>query len=231
MSRNKNEPKILLCDLNEYITCSLCNGYLIDAVSITECLHPFCKSCIVKYLQDKYNCPSCGILIHQSHPLNYISFDRTLQDIVYKVVPDLKRSERKLRENFYFNMGKTPPLSEELIRERFSPNGRDTAPGSADIQASSPSNTAGLASDRNYHRHDEQVNVQLEPGSSLLEPLSFKYLRLSALATVTHLRKYVAQQVLRDISRFRDIDIFILNTEDGTFLGRDHILKFVRVVY
>lgn len=231
MTKSQAEPKLLLCDLNQYITCNLCNGYLIDAVSITECLHPFCKSCIVKYLEDKYNCPSCGILIHQSHPLNYISSDRTLQDIVYKVVPDLKKKERKLREDFYLQMGKTPPVGEELIRERLSPNDQDNAAGSVAIQSSSPSSAAGLACDHNYHRHDEQVNVQLEPGSSLLEPLSFKYLRLSALATVTHLRKYVAQQVLRDISRFRDIDIFILNTEDGTFLGRDHVLKFVRVVY
>ncbi|CAH8505196.1 unnamed protein product [Heterobilharzia americana] len=78
---------------------------------------------------------------------------------------------------------------------------------------------------------DEQVNIQLEPGSDNLEPLTEKYLRLSSRATVTHLRKYVAQQVLHDISKFHEIDIFIQNNEDGTFLGRDHVLKFVRVVY
>lgn len=31
-------------------------------------------------------------MIHQSHPLQYISFDRTMQDIVYKLVPDLQDS-------------------------------------------------------------------------------------------------------------------------------------------
>lgn len=32
-------------------------------------------------------------MIHQSHPLQYISFDRTMQDIVYKLVPDLQDSK------------------------------------------------------------------------------------------------------------------------------------------
>ncbi|KAF5394085.1 Polycomb group ring finger 1 [Paragonimus heterotremus] len=121
MQSYRNEPPVLLADLNEYITCKLCKGYLIDAVSITECLHPFCKSCIVKYLNERYDCPSCGILIHQSHPLNYISFDRTLQDIVYKVVPDLRKKEKLLRESFYRIMGKSPPASEgELQSLRWS---------------------------------------------------------------------------------------------------------------
>ena len=39
MGRNR---KIRLRTLNPYITCGLCHGYLIDATSITECLHS-CK--------------------------------------------------------------------------------------------------------------------------------------------------------------------------------------------
>lgn len=218
-----DDQPVKLADLNEYITCKLCNGYLIDAVSITECLHSFCKSCIVKYSEENRNCPVCGILIHQSHPLNYVSFDRTLQDIVYKVVPNLRLNERHLRESFYSSIGKTPPPSEDLGRE------------SHDVQAlensGSSAETLPANFDPDYHRKDEQVNVQLESGSDSLESLPEKYLRLSSKATVTHLRKYVAQQVLRDISKFHEIDIYIQNTEGGTFLGRDHVLKFVRVVY
>ncbi|CAL8098685.1 unnamed protein product [Calicophoron daubneyi] len=231
--RDKDEPKIFLADLNEHITCKLCGGYLIDAVSITECLHPFCKSCIVKYLEEKHDCPCCGILIHQSHPLNYISFDRTLQDIVLKVVPNLRQKEKERREKFYLSMGKTPPPSEEF---RDITDGHHLE-GSADTSANQEANSSASGSaaaatyDPDHHRNDEQVNIQLEPGCATLEPLAYKYLRLSSRATVTHLRKYVAQQVLHDISKFRDIDIFIQNNEDGTFLGRDHVLKFVRVVY
>ena len=33
-------------DLNEYLTCILCNGYFKEAHTIAECMHTFCKSCI-----------------------------------------------------------------------------------------------------------------------------------------------------------------------------------------
>lgn len=49
-----------------------------------------CKSCLVKHLEENNTCPRCGNVIHQSHPLQYISFDRTMQDIVYKLVPNLQ---------------------------------------------------------------------------------------------------------------------------------------------
>lgn len=86
------ERRIKLKNLNSYITCKICHGYLIDATTVTECLHTFCKSCLVKHLEEKHTCPTCQIVIHQSHPLQYISFDRTMQDIVYKLVPDLQES-------------------------------------------------------------------------------------------------------------------------------------------
>ncbi|VEL12253.1 unnamed protein product [Protopolystoma xenopodis] len=112
MHVNNDEKKIRLSELNEFITCNICKGYLIDAVTITECLHSFCKSCLVKHLEEKFDCPVCGVLIHHSHPLNYVSFDRTLQDIVYKVVPYLREQEKSAREAFYQRIGKTPPPSE-----------------------------------------------------------------------------------------------------------------------
>lgn len=44
----------------------------------------------MKHLEEKKTCPTCDNIIHQSHPLQYISFDRTMQDIVYKLVPKLQ---------------------------------------------------------------------------------------------------------------------------------------------
>ena len=35
----KTEKPILLADVNDFITCVICKGYLIDATTITECLH------------------------------------------------------------------------------------------------------------------------------------------------------------------------------------------------
>nr|CAD7442726.1 unnamed protein product [Timema bartmani] len=109
------ERRIKLEALNNHIICTICQGYLIDATTVTECLHTceysmqfldirveldrqgrgdrVCKSCLVKHLEENNTCPTCQQVIHQSHPLNYISFDRTMQDIVYKLVPELQDSE------------------------------------------------------------------------------------------------------------------------------------------
>ncbi|BHF60723.1 Polycomb group RING finger protein 3 [Sparganum proliferum] len=134
--------------------------------------------------------------------------------------------ERNARTEFYRSIGQKPPANEDLIGEcaRTLEQSKDRTPDKS-------SHSHSYQQDPYYHRLDEQVHIQLEPGSDRLEPLRLKFLRLSSKATVTHLRKYVAQHVLHDISKFHDIDIFILNNENGTFLGRDHALKFVRVVY
>ncbi|KAJ8407607.1 hypothetical protein AAFF_G00274640 [Aldrovandia affinis] len=90
--RNEEEAKVKIKDLNEHIVCYLCAGYFIDATTITECLHTFCKSCIVKYLQTSKYCPMCNIKIHETQPLLNLKLDRVMQDIVYKLVPGLQEN-------------------------------------------------------------------------------------------------------------------------------------------
>merc|ERR1712004_276158 len=46
-------------------------------------------------------CPQCEEVIHQSHPKNYISLDRTMNDIVMKLVPGLQDKEQKQCHDFY----------------------------------------------------------------------------------------------------------------------------------
>ncbi|KAL4231178.1 Polycomb group RING finger protein 1 [Mactra antiquata] len=92
---------IKIRDVNPHIICSLCFGYFIDATSIVECLHTFCKKCIVKHLQVSKLCPTCNVKAHETQPLLNLRADRTLQDIVYKLVPGLFENEELRREEFY----------------------------------------------------------------------------------------------------------------------------------
>lgn len=88
------DPSIRLSELNEFISCPLCHGYLIDATTVNECLHTFCRSCIIKHIKnDNNSCPKCNTIIHERRPLDYIVYDRNKQDIVYKLVPQLYISE------------------------------------------------------------------------------------------------------------------------------------------
>lgn len=43
------EKKIHYKDINVFITCSICKGYLIDAATIPECLH----TCMCFFVFDK----------------------------------------------------------------------------------------------------------------------------------------------------------------------------------
>lgn len=92
------ETTIKLSDLNDFISCPVCHGYLIEATTVNECLHTFCRSCIVSYIKDDHNdCPKCNTIIHERRPLDYIVHDRNKQDIVYKLVPQLYISELNKR--------------------------------------------------------------------------------------------------------------------------------------
>lgn len=239
------EKKIKLRILNNYITCRICRGYLIDATTVTECLHTckfqdrvsldllyiriflVCKSCLVKHLEENNNCPSCQIVIHQSHPLQYISFDRTMQDIVYKLVPDLQKSKLLskclcfLMLNYNFNADELE-TEREFYKVRGLPNPKDVPPASGDYNGE---HEPDPHAESDYHRQDEQINVCLECISSSLRTLRRRFIRCSAQATILHLKKFIAMKVLNGMERYRDIDI-LCNEE---LLGKDHTLKFVYV--
>ncbi|CAO2585766.1 Polycomb group RING finger protein 6 [Lemmus lemmus] len=108
-SEDEEERLLNLAELTPYIMCSICKGYLIDATTITECLHTFCKSCIVRHFYYSNRCPKCNIVVHQTQPLYNIRLDRQLQDIVYKLVINLEEREKKQMHDFYKERGLEVP--------------------------------------------------------------------------------------------------------------------------
>ncbi|CAI9736268.1 group RING finger 3 [Octopus vulgaris] len=205
------ERRIRLKSVNVHITCTLCSGYLIDATTITECLHTFCKSCLVQYLDDNNTCPTCEIVIHQSHPLNYISHDRTMQDIVYKLVPELQENELRRQQQFYKSRGVPFPKSIGANEECVETERTHTQPPDSDTQ--------------DYHRSDEQVNICLEGRGVSMRNLKRKFIRCSSQATIMQLKKFVALKVFNSSAKHTDIDILC----NDAILGKDHTLKFISV--
>ncbi|CAG0914271.1 unnamed protein product [Notodromas monacha] len=100
-------------DLHPQIICPLCGGYFIDATTIVECLHSFCRSCIVRYLETSKYCPICDVQIHKTKPLLNIRPDKTLQDIVFKLVPGLFEDEMRRRREFYSKHPESEPADLE----------------------------------------------------------------------------------------------------------------------
>ena len=78
-------------------------------------------------------------------------------------------------------------------------------------------NTQGSSSDG--HRFEEQVNLHLESADpSKLRNINRKFVRVSSMATITHLKKFLAIQLLDkdDPEAYRDIDV----TCDGELIPK-----------
>ena len=97
--------------INEHFQCGICQGYIIDATTITDCLHSFCKSCIVHFLKTvDHRCPTCNSNLKNDLERS-IKSDSFLQRLIYKLIPNLLENEIERRDRFYFNEN----LNTELI--------------------------------------------------------------------------------------------------------------------
>lgn len=182
---------ISIQDINPHVVCPLCRGYFIDATTITECLHTFCKSCIVKYLMSCKHCPQCKLKVHETHPLFLLRPDRTLQDIVFKLIPNLFENEELRREEFNKSRGlavdkKQGKKSEEPLAPKLS------------SVINSP--------EGHLYKNDEQICLCLEKYKSqrvmhrgkvlALRGLEKKFLRCSIRVLVSHLRAMLYKKLL-----------------------------------
>ncbi|KAF8562419.1 hypothetical protein P879_09715 [Paragonimus westermani] len=118
---------IKLSALNGHLICGLCGGYLIDATVLTECIHAFCRSCILKYLTEHKVCPLCQSLIQENRPGQALQPDINLQRVVYKLVPGLLRTEMQRLSQFCSSL--SSPSSEEHFRRNSEKNHTSNALG------------------------------------------------------------------------------------------------------
>ncbi|TRZ09150.1 hypothetical protein HGM15179_017958 [Zosterops borbonicus] len=179
--------RIKITELNPHLMCALCGGYFIDAATIVECLHSFCKTCIVRYLETNKYCPMCDAQVHKTRPLLSIRSDKTLQDIVYKLVPGLFKDEMKRRRDFYA----TYPVAEAALgsqEERGEAPERDQGPVPEDEIVS-------LSIE--FHRDcgEEQKGVLENGDLDKDRGLGLRFLRCPAAMTVLHLAKFLRNKM------------------------------------
>ena len=89
--------------VNPHLVCKLCTGYFREPFTIVECMHKFCKSCIVVALESGIrNCPTCGVSLGPD-PRKGILFDRTMHEIVNKIFPQIEKKDEENEREFYCN--------------------------------------------------------------------------------------------------------------------------------
>ncbi|KAJ2953532.1 hypothetical protein O0L34_g1134 [Tuta absoluta] len=187
--------RTLLGEVNEHITCPLCRGYYIDATTIVECLHSFCRSCIIKHLQVKSYCPVCEMMINSAKP--NIKLDKALQDIVYKLVPGLFQREMERRQTFYAS--RPGPAACATPEQR----GEDTeriifSPGdviSFSLEYADATDTDSISS-----KSSDSNEPQTVPAAAR------RYLQCPAVVNISHLKKFLSMKFDIDSTQFA-IDI------------------------
>ena len=65
--------------IRDHFTCGICHGILVDAFTIVECLHSFCRSCLIHNTYSSASCPTCGYKLDHVTPFKEIKCDRKVQ--------------------------------------------------------------------------------------------------------------------------------------------------------
>ncbi|XP_038044496.1 polycomb complex protein BMI-1-like [Patiria miniata] len=230
MGDRERPPRPKMTDINPLIVCILCGGYYVDATTIVECMHSYCRACIVAYLRQSKQCPTCDILVHKSRPMQKIRPDTTLQKLVYKMVPGLYRDEIRRRRDFH------------RTHVQHSENGESTS-------SSPPEDPTKICDDSIIiYTHDEMISLSLEycqPSASTTrgkkqmngdsEPrdagtdingnaiadkrdIDARYLRCPAAVQISHLKKFIRNKF--GLPQAYKVDV--LHREGGDDVLRDN---------
>ncbi|KAG9267717.1 polycomb group RING finger protein 5-B [Astyanax mexicanus] len=204
--------KHLVKDFNHFITCYVCKGYLIKPTTVTECLHTFCKSCIVQHFEDSNDCPKCGIQVHETNPLEMLRLDNTLEEIIFKLVPDLREKEQQREIEFW-------------KRNKSKENGDDDGPRCKRAKLDDDLDDRG---DGDYHRSDPQIAICLDClrnnsqlGENIVKGLMKKFIRCSTRVTVGTIKKFLSLKLKLPSSY--ELDVLC----NGEIMGKDHTMEFI----
>ncbi|XP_026078576.1 polycomb group RING finger protein 5-B [Carassius auratus] len=204
--------KHLVRDFNHFITCYICKGYLIKPTTVTECLHTFCKSCIVQHFEDSNDCPRCGIQVHETNPLEMLRLDNTLEEVIFKLVPGLREKEQQQEVEFWRRNKSKESLDEDgPLRKKARVDEEDDVKGDGD-----------------YHRSDPQIAICLDclrnngqMGENIVKGLMKKFIRCSTRVTVGTIKKFLSLKLKLPSSY--ELDVLC----NGEIMGKDHTMEFI----
>lgn len=202
---DRSNSRARCVELNEFISCIICEGYLIDATTVIECLHSFCKTCIVKHLKTDNTCPRCKTLVHKTKPLRGLRSDPTLQDIVYKVVPGLYKDEMVRRRSLY---QENPDAAKNITsgEEKGEYSGERTIYSSEDII---PISLQYVPREINYSYQPMKDKAGLETkdvANTLGEHGQVRFFRCVSAVTIRILKKLLRNKF--DLKYHHDVQLF-----------------------
>ncbi|KAL3802209.1 hypothetical protein HJC23_001753 [Cyclotella cryptica] len=213
-----------LSNLQDHLICPLCGGYFRDPYTVADCLHSFCRSCLIVHFRVGHRrCPTCNLSL-EPDPFREVLADRTLQEVVDKIFPWMRKKEDEEEKAFYAARGiKLKPEYESVVKE--SPGGGGGKKRKADDDEGDRKSAKDVVSLR--ESTNDMLDLQLEPYETPHEKISLPPLRHSILRTSGRLRigsikKYVLQRLgLKDSKSSIEI---LCNDEP---VGNEHSLTFI----
>ncbi|XP_062519056.1 polycomb group RING finger protein 1-like [Corticium candelabrum] len=198
--------------ITEHIVCQLCCGYIIDATVVVECLHTFCRSCIVKHVkrpEKRHRCPVCNVLIGEAQPLAGLRLDRTLQDIIDKLLPQVRENEEQ---------------KEEIFNATRNVENTASAPIKPSLSRSSPvERLLPPVTEEKITLYIKPSQLQQSADLDKRMPEFTSYLRCSSHMTVLHLKRFVVEKTGSSCDDKERLDILCR----GNVLRNELTLEFI----
>ncbi|KAE8907523.1 hypothetical protein PF005_g3230 [Phytophthora fragariae] len=201
---------VRMADINEFLICKLCKGYLRDPYTVKECLHTFCYGCIRGYYLydgESCSCPTCRVRLG-AKPWTHIMPDPAMKELTEKLLPDYSVKEEEEERVFYSKLG--------IKRKRVD------APATP---RRSRSKTSGPRGPSPGNMTPFEIYPQRGPGVPLflqLDKLHAPCINTQALFKIIHLRKYLAKK-LKGVNP-EEIEILC----KGVVVGPEYSLEFIR---
>jgi len=255
-STNENQPSHVFNGMIEFpieplkshLICYSCKGYFREPYTVAECLHTFCKSCLfLKFHSGVRKCPRCEISLDPD-PYKAVLSDRTLQELLDKIFPELKEMDEEKELEFYKERGidlkdnitvedgitksdtsrtrgsKQSQLTQSNIVKR-----SDHVPGtgrsySDTYQQSSACRSTG--DDKLTSIPVDEINFKLIPDKDVKNPMNSlqkEIVRTSGQLKVAQIKKYLIEKLQLSSAR-PNVDVLC----NGDPLGDELSLTFIQ---
>jgi len=223
--------------INPSLTCALCNGYYRDAHTIMDCLHIFCRQCLIRHIartrrNDVVACPTRGCttrLISTDPMKTEVRFDRNMQNIVDKIMPQFAKKEDEIKEKLYAQHGRGRRA-----------NGKRAGGEGGAAEADGVTKKPKIGDEKfgmerlmifELRPSDPAPITSTAPSSPTqpLPPLPQPFIKTSAKVTVRVLRKFIADRLgLESIGSPGANQIVPVEVQcGGEVLGQDHSIEYI----
>jgi len=196
-----------LSNLRPHLICSLCKGYFRDPCTVVDCLHTFCRSCLILFFRQGMRCcPTCNTRLGPDPFHTSISIqsrevipDRALQEVVNKIFPWMKDKDDEMEREFYAQRGIE-------LKPEYAPDEGGGGGKTHQSHGHKGSDSSGNKRNNDAMSTNDMLELHVEPSDERrphlhqrLPPLRNSYLCMSGKTKIVSVKKYLAQKLgMRD---------------------------------